>query len=62
MKQVFNFGGKTVVEEVPSPACGANEVTVQNMFSVISAASPETCPPHCYLRAPPERSRNTAAI
>lgn len=39
MKQVFSFGGKIVVEEVPAPACGDNEVIVQSMFSVISAGT-----------------------
>jgi predicted dehydrogenase len=39
MKQVFNAGGKAVVMEVPAPACGDNEVLVQNMFSVISVGT-----------------------
>lgn len=39
MKQVFNSGGRIVVEEVPVPACSDNEVLVQNRFSVISTGT-----------------------
>lgn len=39
MKQVFNVGGKITVLEIPAPACGDNEVLVQNTFSVISVGT-----------------------
>ena len=39
MKQVFNLNGEIVVEEVPAPICGENEVLVQNAFSVISTGT-----------------------
>jgi len=39
MKQVFNSAGKIVVEEVPAPGCGDNEVLVQNVLSAISAGT-----------------------
>ena len=39
MKQVFNIGGRITVIDVPAPAGGDNEVTVQNMFSVISSGT-----------------------
>ena len=39
MKQVFNSGGKIVVQEIPAPTCGDNEVLVQNVFSAISAGT-----------------------
>lgn len=39
MKQLFSLGGEIVVEEVPTPTCGAGEVLVQNMFSVISTGT-----------------------
>ncbi len=42
MKQVFNSGGQITVAEIPSPACGENEVLVQNYFSVISAGTEST--------------------
>ncbi len=36
MKQVFIKEGRVVVEDVPAPACGDNEVLVANAFSLIS--------------------------
>lgn len=39
MKQVFNLGGEIVVQEIPVPTCGDNEVLVQNVFSAISAGT-----------------------
>ncbi len=39
MKQVFNSAGTIVVKEVPAPACGDNEVLVQNAFSLISSGT-----------------------
>jgi len=39
VRQVFNSGGEIVVEEVPMPSCGDNELLVQNMFSAISAGT-----------------------
>lgn len=39
MKQVFNSGGDIIVEEIPAPTCGDNEVMAQNVFSVISAGT-----------------------
>lgn len=39
MKQTFNLGGQIIVQEVPVPACGDNEVLVQNMYSIISSGT-----------------------
>ncbi|MGD0795813.1 MAG: bi-domain-containing oxidoreductase [Dehalococcoidales bacterium] len=39
MKQVFSYGGEIVVEEMPVPVCGDNEVLVQNLFTVISSGT-----------------------
>ena len=39
MKQVFNQSGNIVVEEVPPPSCGDNEVVVQNIYSLISTGT-----------------------
>lgn len=39
MKQVFAQGGNIVVEEVPAPVCGDNEVLVNNAYSLISAGT-----------------------
>jgi len=39
MKQVFAQGGNIVVEEVPAPTCGDNEVLVNNAYSLISAGT-----------------------
>jgi hypothetical protein len=39
MKQVFNYGGKIVIEDIPAPICGDNEVLVSNCFSLISAGT-----------------------
>ena len=39
MKQVFVRGNEVVVEDVPLPLCGHNEVLVANAFSVISVGT-----------------------
>ena len=36
MKQLISKQGKVVVEEVPAPACGAGQILVENLFSLIS--------------------------
>ena len=37
MKQLVFKQGKVVVEEVPTPACGAGQILVENLFSLISS-------------------------
>lgn len=39
MKQVFNQNGSIIVEEVPPPVCGDNEVLVRNVHSLISVGT-----------------------
>jgi len=39
MMQVFNSCGEIIVEEVPIPACGENEVLVKNISSLISVGT-----------------------
>ena len=39
MKQLVFKQGKVVVEEVPTPGCGANQVLVENLFSLISSGT-----------------------
>lgn len=39
MMQVFNSCGEIIVEEVPAPACGENEVLVKNIYSLISVGT-----------------------
>jgi len=37
MKQLVFKQGKVVVEDVPTPACGAGQILVENLFSLISS-------------------------
>ena len=39
MKQLVFKQGKVIVEEVPTPGCGANQVLVENLFSLISSGT-----------------------
>jgi len=39
MKQLFNQSGNIILEEVPAPTCGENEVLVKNMYSLISVGT-----------------------
>lgn len=39
MIQVFNSCGEIIVEEVPVPTCGENEVLVKNIYSLISVGT-----------------------
>jgi len=39
MKQLVFKQGKVVVEEVPTPACGAGQILVENLFSLISSGT-----------------------
>lgn len=39
MKQVFNYGGKILIENISAPICGDNEVLVSNCYSLISAGT-----------------------
>jgi len=39
MKQVFTQSGSIVIEEVPAPVCGDNEVLVNNAYSLISVGT-----------------------
>jgi NADPH:quinone reductase-like Zn-dependent oxidoreductase len=39
MRQVLFKQGKVVVEEVPAPGYGANDVLVENLFSLISSGT-----------------------
>jgi len=39
MRQVVFKGGKVKIEEVPRPICGANQVLVENLYSLISAGT-----------------------
>ncbi len=39
MKQLFNQGGNIILEEVPAPICGENEILVKNIYSLISVGT-----------------------
>lgn len=39
MNQVFNHAGNIIVEDIPAPLCGDNEVLVGNCYSLISAGT-----------------------
>ena len=39
MHQVLFKKGKVVVEEVPAPVCGANQILVENLYSLISSGT-----------------------
>ncbi|MGF7117963.1 bi-domain-containing oxidoreductase [Methanobacterium oryzae] len=39
MRQVFNHAGNIVVEDIPAPICGDNEILVSNCYSLISAGT-----------------------
>ncbi|NHK32397.1 MAG: zinc-binding dehydrogenase [Asgard group archaeon] len=42
MKQVFNFGGDIIVEEIDPPICDDNSILVQNLYSAISIGTEKT--------------------
>ncbi len=39
MNQVFNYGGNIIIEDIPAPICGDNQVLVGNCYSLISAGT-----------------------
>lgn len=39
MNQVFNYGGNIIIENIPAPICGDNQVLVGNCYSLISAGT-----------------------
>lgn len=39
MKQLINNGGELIVEEIPAPLCGDNQILVSNINSLISAGT-----------------------
>jgi predicted dehydrogenase len=42
MKQVFNFGGNVIVEDIDPPICDDNSLLIQNLYSAISIGTEKT--------------------